>query len=130
MTSDWKSRLPLARKADGTPFHVHFQEWECQILIQRYEQGGSLALQLVDEEGSIARATANLSNVNLAPGEILIKDYSENEGMLAALITAGVVTDTGRRIRSGHADIPVAKLAPEILEQWRQHQIKADGPSI
>jgi len=65
----------------------------------------------------------------LAPGEILIKDYSENEGMLDALVAAGVVSDTGRRIQSEYAVIPVAKLAPEILKDWQHYQNEADGPS-
>lgn len=33
------------------------------------------------------------------PGEIFIKDYSENEGILDALIKAGILVDTGKRIK-------------------------------
>ncbi len=130
MNESWKRKQPLARTNDGKLVTVRFQDWECQILMQRYEQNGTPALQLVDEEGTVARATANQPGVTLPPGELLIKDYSENKGMLAALIEAGVVSDTGKRIQSEYAELVIATLAPEILEQWRRYQIESDGPSI
>ena len=50
----------------------------------------------------------------LEDGEILVKDYSENEGLLACLVKEGVVEDTGRRIPSGFVELPVCKLLVDI----------------
>ena len=57
-------------------------------------------------------ATADLPEALLAPGEVFIKDHSENRGMLAALEQAGVVQATGAAVRSGFAEVPVAALLP------------------
>jgi hypothetical protein len=35
--------------------------------------------------------TVNLPEVHLDPDEVLIKDYAENEGVLASLVNAGIV---------------------------------------
>ena len=51
---DWKSRLPLLRdQRTGEPVTVPFGEWECQVMIERYHDGG-LSLRLVDQEGAHA----------------------------------------------------------------------------
>lgn len=97
---------------------VKFKAWECDIQFRQYGNGRP-AIRLVQARtrgpyaGSsevIAMASVNLPDEPLAEGEIFIKDYAENEGMLAALIAAGVVEDTGRRVSSGWVTIPVAKL--------------------
>ena len=79
-------------------------------LVTHEYPNGRLALTIEDDEGEIARCTTNVASAQLAEGEVLIKDYSENEGMLAMLISAGVVKDTGRRVQSGWVQIPVCEL--------------------
>jgi hypothetical protein len=54
--------------------------------------------------------------VMMQPDEILIKDYSENEGMLDLLIKEGVVTDTGHRVQSGFVEIPICKLTEMVTK--------------
>lgn len=77
---------------------VKFHGWSC--LVQKRQYGnGNLALLLVDAETGepIAKATLNpWEDVVLAADEIVVKDYSENEGMLEALTAAGIVEQTGR----------------------------------
>lgn len=51
-----------------------------------------------------------LPDVPLAPHEVLIKDYSENQGMLAALMAAGIVRDTGRRVACGFVELAVVEI--------------------
>jgi hypothetical protein len=56
-----------------------------------------LALRLVDAEtgAPVATATVNVPEQPLAEGEVIIRDYAENTGILKALVAAGVVQATG-----------------------------------
>ena len=66
---------------------------------------------LLTPDGAMyGRVSVNL-DTTLLPGEFLVKNWSENEGLLEALVEAGAVVDTGRRIPSGYVDIPVVRLA-------------------
>lgn len=62
---------------------------------------GSPALRLWGDEGLIATATVFLAGQPAAEGCVWIKDWSENSGMLATLIAAGVIEPTGRTAASG-----------------------------
>ena len=55
-------------------------------------------------------ATTNIDGLNLAQDEILIKDYSENEGVLDFLIQNKIVEPTGKYVESGWVKIPICKL--------------------
>lgn len=55
-------------------------------------------------------ASVNLVDEDLAEDEICIKDYSENTGILQALVEAGVVSNPIRMVSSGFVQIPVCKL--------------------
>ena len=76
------------------------------------------ALELIDVEDGIpyAIATVNLPDVLLQENEVLIKSYSENEGMLEFLIENNIVKHNGCGVNSGHVWIPVCELLPE--DQW------------
>lgn len=60
---------------------------------------GQTAIKLVEPSGeTLALATVNLEGLSApppGPDQVWIKDWSENEGMLEALIQAGVVKPTG-----------------------------------
>lgn len=88
---------------------IVFQGAVCHITWHRYANG-QIAMQLWSEGSPYARATTAVDGVALAEDEVLIKDYSENEGMLAALEAARIVKATGHFVRSGYVAIPVAKL--------------------
>lgn len=73
----------------------------------------------------IMTATINPDERNLnAPDSkytrdtVFIKDYSENEGILAALIEAGIVEQPHRRITQGFVTVPVCKLTSEAVQQY------------
>jgi hypothetical protein len=55
--------------------------------------------------------------VELGATECLIKDYSENAGMLEALTKAGVVTATNRTVRVGYAEATICQLHDVDLMQ-------------
>ena len=74
---------------------VKFKEWECELQFGKYSNGAT-ALQLIDAEDGQPIATASVNLVgqseHLDPDEVFIKDWSENEGMLDALIESGVIS--------------------------------------
>lgn len=96
---------------------VRFKQWDCIVRKRQYDNGRP-ALQLIDaEDGSpIATATVNLPDLPAGPNQVFIKDYSENVGMLDALVAAGVVKPTGQMVRSGYVEVPVCELQPPFRE--------------
>ena len=95
---------------------VRFLDTDCTVQKRQYSNG-RVALSLVDEEGPVATATVNLPGVPLGKNQVLIKDYSENEGILDALVAAGVVKSTGQMVRSGFVEVPVCELQPPFREK-------------
>lgn len=77
----------------------------------------------------VAVATVNLPDVTADRYEVFIKDYSENEGMLKALVEAGVVAATGRTIRAGFAEIPRAVLLPPYCERRFGEMLAEQSPA-
>ncbi|MFO0958219.1 MAG: hypothetical protein U0800_12470 [Isosphaeraceae bacterium] len=94
---------------------VRFRDFDCTVQ-KRYYGNGRVALSLVDEEGPIATATVNLPAVKLGPNQVAIKSYAEHEGLLEALVAAGVVKSTGQTVRSGFVEVPVCELQPPFRE--------------
>ena len=72
--------------------NVQFEGFNCTLLKGEYQEGGT-ALQLVDaqDDDPVATATLFLPEVHLEKDEIIIKSYSENEGMMEALMIQGVI---------------------------------------
>ena len=84
-------------------FNVHIKR-------SMYKQGNQTALQLIDEDGfPFATCTVNMPD-QLEDGEIAVKDYSENEGMLEFLVTNNIVEAPHRHIFSSYAKFPVCRL--------------------
>jgi len=71
-----------------------------------------------DEFGPLpyAVASVNLPDVLLLENEVLIKDYSENEGMYEFLLTNNIVRHTGKGYQSQFVWFPIATLNPE--SEW------------
>lgn len=108
-----------------TPIKVTFREWEC-ILQTKLFQDKSICLQLIDvEDGSpVARATVAMNSIHIpdilrmALDEaakdgiiyVAVKDYSENEGMLKALITAKIVGPPTATVQVGFAEVHLCPL--------------------
>lgn len=93
--------------------NVKFRNWNCDVILDKYAADGSDALILVDHETSerIAVATTCLAAEHGAlPGHAALKTYSENEGMLEALTAAGIVEDTGARVKTGFVEVPIVRI--------------------
>ena len=91
---------------------VNFMGFDCVVQKTNYGNNGRTALQLFDltDGAPVATATVNIPDVELGENEVLIKNYSENEGMLEALEKGGIVSRTGESISNGFVTIPIAKL--------------------
>lgn len=100
---------------------VMFLNYECDVHIHEYTANKQSAIELIiaDTEHNQGRssepgepmcmATVCLPGYPFEKRETAIKDYSENEGMLASLIAAGIVEETGKTTRSGFVDIPIVR---------------------
>lgn len=79
-----------------------------RVEIDQYQHGGSLAVQLftvVDHE-PWTTVSINLRDVSLPSDEFVFKTYSENEGLLEAMLAARFVELTGKSIDIG----PICRL--------------------
>ena len=72
---------------------VMFLGHECNIEINNYVSNDRSSISLfIKETGEpMCIASVNLPSLRLEPGEIAIKDYSENEGILDCLVSNNIV---------------------------------------
>lgn len=91
---------------------INFNQWECEVLIKKYPLNNRTAIELVDAEDNspVAVATVNFPDEPLNNDEVLIKDYSENEGMYQALVDAKVISEAIEFIQRGFVQVPKCKL--------------------
>ena len=91
---------------------VKFMQWNCTVEKAKYQGNDRTALRLIDEEDGcdVLMATVNIPHATLDQDEVLIKNWSENEGVLSALVASGVVKDTGKTVRTGFVFANVCKL--------------------
>lgn len=92
---------------------IQFGPFKCVLAVGCYaENPHRLALYLKDAETweAVAKCTVNVVMLGLGPDEVAIKDYSENAGMLDALIAQDVVLPPHDYFASGHVRIPICRL--------------------
>lgn len=85
---------------------VQFRGWDCYAVPGKMYFNSRIAIPLQDPETGepIATASVNIADddVPMEPNEVFIKDYSENEGMVDALIAAGIINpDPVKKIKNG-----------------------------
>lgn len=117
---------------------ISFQSWNCFLNLGYYGAGGRLAIKLLsDEENAdkgvaygepIAVATVNIPEIPLKDNELIIKNYSENEGMLEVLKNSGFITDAKREISTGFVTVHVVEKTPKLLEL--EKEIKSTKPKM
>jgi len=82
---------------------------EVELLFGHYEDG-STAIQAISLQGEpMFIATVDLDE-KPAEGCVFLKGWSENEGVPNALVKAGIVELTGRKIKTGYCEAEEAKL--------------------
>lgn len=89
---------------------VTFQKYKCVIEKLEYNNGRT-ALELVSIKNGepILMATVNLPDEIIASDEVIIKNYSENEGVLNVLMLNGIV-GTIERYADNNSMFPICKL--------------------
>ena len=96
---------------------------DAEVAFAKYPYSQKVAIRLNSLIGEpLAVASVNIEGP-LEPREIAIKDYSEGEGMLAALIAAGIVEDTGVSVASGYVSIPIARLTDTALTEAKRQGV-------
>ena len=101
---------------------VRFKKRSCVTSWGQYSNG-RIALVLLDEETGepIAKVSVNVT-ILIPSTQIAVKSWSENEGMLEALMAAGVGTlnESNRSIDCGHAVGYRLDLSDEALKECRE----------
>lgn len=89
VTKEWKD-VAVMDKQDKPV--IQYKEWESEVVFAPYMDNGNTAIQLSDPETGehISTSTVNLGAI-FPQNVVLIKDWSENEGMIDALHQAGVI---------------------------------------
>ena len=89
---------------------------ECSIVIGMYGNGRKAIKIVSDVDGQpMMTATSNLPefDIDLEDDDVIIKTYSENEGILQDLIDNGIISKPHMELMNGFALFPVAKLTEE-----------------
>ena len=102
--------------AFDTPL-VFFRGYTCSVDVRHYIHPRTLCLRLLDadDQSVIATATSNLESYKLKDNSkyTWIKTWSENEGILEALVAAGIVKATGRTVQINQYGTPAHEV--EVL---------------
>lgn len=89
---------------------VMFRGEECRVVVTKYAKPHNIALILVDKTGApFAKASVN-PDYFLGEGMVAVKSYSENQGILEALVSAGIVAKTGDTIPMNYAEFHLCRL--------------------
>ena len=98
--------------ANKNKLTIRFKKWDCVLSYGQYGNGRT-AVQLIGANDGypVCTATVNFPNEELPKDAdyeyVLIKDYSENEGILEVLVSYGVVS---KPVYYTTDNIPVCKL--------------------
>ncbi len=91
---------------------IVYKDWTCEVVLRRYLEDKSIRLDLIDagDGEPVACATVCLAGEYAPPteGHIYVKMWSENEGVLEALVLAQIVKDTRHRLSVGRYDARAA----------------------
>ena len=88
---------------------VNFMGEELNVKLSKYANGQN-AMQLVDQDGIPFMTASVAHDVNIDDDCVIIKNYSENEGILEALIEAEIIEKPFCEIPTGFVTLYVAAL--------------------
>lgn len=91
-----------------------FMGYPCKVVLNTYAAVPQTAITLIDANDlePVATATCCLPELGdlISKGQVVVKDYSENIGMLEALVKAKIVSEPIEHIRTGYVTVPLCKL--------------------
>ncbi len=89
---------------------MEFMGETCTVVRAQYPNGRT-ALRLVSVTGEpLAMATVNIPEVELDADLVIIKDHSENAGMVDALVAGGIVSEPVSLVEAPFVTYPVCRL--------------------
>lgn len=109
---------------------AHLHSTDVLIRPARYQDTKNLALEIFDSETGEPLCTATINppdsndktgrkSLKLGPGQIAVKNYGENEGMVEALKAAGIIEGKPvRLVSSGYISIPVYNLTERAKAEF------------
>lgn len=107
------------KKKQETVFDMDIKYFKGKVVLEAglYERGGNLALsaKCAATGEKVLTFTINVPGVSLGPGELLIKDWSENEGALDFLLENDLVESTNRAVLTGYAMAPVVCMTDQLM---------------
>lgn len=85
--------------------------YNVQLEFGKYSNGRT-AIELIEAETGepVLMATVNIPDADLKGREIVIKNYSENEGVLGFLLQHSIVGPVKREVRTGFVSCPIVDL--------------------
>lgn len=91
---------------------VTFMDEVCTVKVHEYATGGRKAIQLyIQKTGEpMATATVNMPDYPLSLDEVIIKDYSENAGILDTLRASGIIGPVKQWVPVGFTTCPVCDI--------------------
>lgn len=96
----------------GVAIHARYVSETVDLHREEYASGAPALVGLDPKTGEqVFVATANIPGYIPPDGCVVIKDWSENEGVLAALALAGVIaTPPIAWVRAGYTEVAVCRL--------------------
>ncbi len=108
-----------ARTLEPFEFRGKFKPYFVIAVPGRYANGRKAIRLLDSDDGSlVAVATVNVPDVELGDDEVLIKNYSENEGVLDSLVDAGLIDEAYGLAKTGFVVAHRCKLTAKGLAIW------------
>ncbi len=116
---------------ENNKFIVEFKQWMCNIVALYYSPFPSedpkarkaIILMSTGDNQMVAVATVNIPDYPCEGNQVYVKDYSENDGMIKALICAGIVKpEILTTIPSRFVTIPLMELTPEAMKLWEKKE--------
>lgn len=112
--------------------YLRFSKEPVAIAFSRYEETKGWAIIALDPETHerIATLTTCMPEQKLAFDEVVIKDYSENEGALRTLLEGKIVVQTGRTCRSGFVEMKIVRIVRkcETCAHFREWGVASNEP--
>jgi hypothetical protein len=90
------------------------------VSLARYHNMRVALLVTTHGGASTGKLSINLPDEPLAADELAIKTYSENEGVLPALVEAGLVSRPHRHVVSGHVEVPICRMLQPLLDEMKR----------
>ena len=94
---------------------VNFMGEKLTPVIGEYANGQT-SIQLVDQDGMPFMTASVAHDVNIPDDCVIIKNYSENEGILQALIEAGIIEKPFCEIPTGFVTLYVAVMITDDID--------------